>query len=143
VNTADREAFAEHHPHPGNDPWARLGHVLELFPDQGDDEIAVPATMGAYSDDERTGLTYGDLRAIANAQFARKSTVKALTVLFASASCFAGAWWLMTLVGILHHQWWRAIPTMSYTAALQVSFLLGLVALVVVVARGVIAAVRS
>jgi hypothetical protein len=69
MNDRERQDFAAHHPHPGDDPWARLGHVLELFPDQPDDEYAITATSNAYSPNERTGLTYGDLRAIANSRF--------------------------------------------------------------------------
>lgn len=69
MRNSDRRAFIERHPHPGDDPLARLGHVLELFADQPDDEWAVTATSNAYSDGERTGLTWGDLRDIANSQF--------------------------------------------------------------------------
>ena len=65
----DRKAFAERHPHPGDDPFARLGHVLDVFADQPDGEFAITATHSAYNPFERTGLTWGDLRAIANAQF--------------------------------------------------------------------------
>lgn len=75
MNTADRKEFIAHHPHPGSDPWARLGHVLALFPDQPDDEIAILATSNVYSPDERTGLTYGDLRAIANSRFTATAAV--------------------------------------------------------------------
>jgi xanthine/uracil permease len=31
-----------------------------------------------------------------------------------------GAWCLMLLIGSLHHAWWPAIPTISYTGALQI-----------------------
>ena len=38
----------------------------------------------------------------------------------------ASAWALMMFVGILHHEWWPAIPTMGYDAALLASFFLNL-----------------
>jgi hypothetical protein len=56
----------EQHPHPGADPAARLRHTLDLFGDDArDDKFVVVATSGIYGRGETTGLTWGDLRAIA------------------------------------------------------------------------------
>lgn len=41
-----------------------------------------------------------------------------------AAAVFLGAWMLMLLVGVLHHEWWSFIPTMSYKASLVISFVL-------------------
>jgi hypothetical protein len=32
-----------------------------------------------------------------------------------------GAWVLMILVGVAHHDWWSLLPTMSYKVALLIS----------------------
>jgi Na+/citrate or Na+/malate symporter len=32
----------------------------------------------------------------------------------------ASAWGLMLTVGVLHHDWWTVIPTMSYNTAILV-----------------------
>lgn len=61
--------FEAVHPHPGADPVRRLAHVLEIYADQPDDAWAVRATQGAYGPDVVTGLTFGDLRALANRTF--------------------------------------------------------------------------
>jgi hypothetical protein len=53
------------HPHPGTDPVARLRHVLDLYPNRPDDDFVFEATYNQYSAGETTGLTFGDLRAIA------------------------------------------------------------------------------
>lgn len=54
------------HPHPGNDPAARLRHTLNIYANRPDDEWVSRATIGIYSDDETTGITWGDLRALAD-----------------------------------------------------------------------------
>lgn len=54
------------HPHPGDDPVARLRHTLDMYTEVDDDRIAVQATVGIYGKGVTTGLTYGDLRAIAD-----------------------------------------------------------------------------
>jgi hypothetical protein len=41
-----------------------------------------------------------------------------------AASVFLGAWMLMLTVGVLHHEWWQFLPTMSYEASLVISFVL-------------------
>jgi hypothetical protein len=56
--------FIEDNPHPGNDPAARLRHTLDRYPEVDDDRIAVQVTTGIYPEGP-TGLTFGDLRAIA------------------------------------------------------------------------------
>jgi hypothetical protein len=58
-------AFAERHPHPGDDPVARLHHTIDMFNRRPDDDFAILATSNAYPDGGRPGLTWGDLRAIA------------------------------------------------------------------------------
>ena len=54
------------HPHPGDDPIARLRHTLNVFDGtMRDNEFVVIATSGIYREG-KTGLTWGDLRAIAD-----------------------------------------------------------------------------
>lgn len=57
--------FISQHPHPGTDPIARLRHTLDVYADRPDDDWVTRATSGIYGDGEVTGLTWGDLRAIA------------------------------------------------------------------------------
>lgn len=49
-----------------NDPVQRLGHTLEVFAAQSDDDWVTVATSGYGSvlGADRTGITWGDLRAI-------------------------------------------------------------------------------
>lgn len=56
--------FETLHPHPGTDPVARLRHTLDMYDEVADDRMAVQATSGHYGG-EATGLTFGDLRALA------------------------------------------------------------------------------
>lgn len=56
--------FAQEYPHPGDDPLARLRHTLSVFAAQPASEWAIVATSNAYPDGGKTGLTWGDLRAI-------------------------------------------------------------------------------
>jgi len=66
MNTDDSLYFAARYPHPGEDPATRLRHVLDVYDsDVDDDRFAVQATSNAYPDGKPTGLTFGDLRAIA------------------------------------------------------------------------------
>lgn len=66
MNDREKHEYAQKHPHPGTDPVARLRHTLDVFgPDVNDDEFVVRATGGIYSDGETTGLTWGDLKALA------------------------------------------------------------------------------
>lgn len=58
--------FQREFPHPGDDPKARLRHVLDLHPNRRDDDFVIEATSNQYGDGLRTGLTFGDLRAIAD-----------------------------------------------------------------------------
>lgn len=61
--------FAEQHPHPGDDPATRLRHTLDVYAAEvQEDDFAVIATIGAYSGapSDKTGLTWGDLRKLAN-----------------------------------------------------------------------------
>jgi hypothetical protein len=67
--TSEIEHFAFRFPPPVDNPWSRLGHVLDLYADQADDAMALLATQNIYPDQPRTGLTFGDLRAINNGQF--------------------------------------------------------------------------
>lgn len=47
---------------PGTTPLEHLRHTVAAFHKQPDDEMPIMATMGVYP--ERTGLTWGDLRAL-------------------------------------------------------------------------------
>jgi hypothetical protein len=42
-----------------------LAHVLAVYADEPDNRLMVEATSGIYGDGVRTGLTMGDLRALA------------------------------------------------------------------------------
>jgi len=46
-------------------PTEALAHVLKVLADEPDDALMVKATDGIYGDGVRTGLTLGDLRALA------------------------------------------------------------------------------
>ncbi len=65
-------AFADdtraQHSHPGDDPVARLRHTLDVYAKDNvpDDRYVVEATRGIYGDHEVTGLTWGDLRVLAD-----------------------------------------------------------------------------
>jgi hypothetical protein len=59
------EDTINNNPHPGSDPIARLRHTLDIYVDQPDGEWVTVATSNLYGDGEKTGLTWGDLRAIA------------------------------------------------------------------------------
>lgn len=58
------DEFRDRHPHPGDDPIARLRHTVDVFANSSSDEQIVVATAGVYGDAVTTGLTHGDLRAI-------------------------------------------------------------------------------
>lgn len=60
MNQRIRE-IAERYPDPGPDPLARLRHILDVFADERDDEMAILATSGIH-ESGRTGLSWGDLR---------------------------------------------------------------------------------
>ena len=64
--TRAQHDFEQRHPQPGDDPVARLQHTLDLFDNQPDGEFVVIATSGMYGDGVRTGLTWGDLRKLAD-----------------------------------------------------------------------------
>ncbi len=61
-----RHETAAKYPHPGDDPVKRLRHTLDVYEDKHDGEWVSRATSGIYADGETTGLTWGDLRAIAS-----------------------------------------------------------------------------
>lgn len=48
----------------------------------------------------------------------------AASLVILATALFVGAWMLMLTVGVLHHEWWSFIPTMSYKASLVISFVL-------------------
>ncbi|MDH2424829.1 hypothetical protein [Sphaerisporangium sp. TRM90804] len=54
-----------------------------------------------------------------------------LFVAVAAGGWLLSGWALMLLVGVLHHQWWPVIPTMSYGTALLASLLLTITLLLV------------
>lgn len=60
-----RAQVREQYPHPGDDPIARLRHTLDMYTEVADAHFAVQATHGIYGRGVTTGLTFGDLRAIA------------------------------------------------------------------------------
>lgn len=47
---------------PGDDPVARLRHVVAAFAEVDDQDHVITATGGLYPDQDWTGLTHGDLR---------------------------------------------------------------------------------
>jgi hypothetical protein len=54
-----------------------------------------------------------------------------------------GGWCLMLLIGSLHHAWWPAIPTISYSGALQIEAVLMLAVALGGLVKGFIAAVSD
>jgi hypothetical protein len=56
--------FIRDNPHPGDDPVARLRHTLDRYTETADTREVLIATRGLYPQGD-TGLTFGDLRAIA------------------------------------------------------------------------------
>lgn len=46
-------------------PAENLAHLLAVYADESDDRLMIQATDGIYGDGVRTGLTLGDLRALA------------------------------------------------------------------------------
>ena len=52
-------------PAPADDPLARLEHTLRAYEDTPDDEHVVTATFNVYGNKVWTGITWGDLRALA------------------------------------------------------------------------------
>lgn len=59
-----RRTIAEYGDAPAT-PAEALAHVLKVLADEPDDALVVKATDGIYGDGIRTGLTLGDLRALA------------------------------------------------------------------------------
>lgn len=51
-------------PEPGDTPLSHLRHVVAAFADDNADDMPIIATMGIYPDQDKTGLTWGDLRAL-------------------------------------------------------------------------------
>lgn len=58
-----RDAAKTYGPQPTT-PDAALAHVLCAFAQQPDDAMVITVTDSIYGDGVRTGLTFGDLRAI-------------------------------------------------------------------------------
>lgn len=58
-----RDAAKTYGPQPTT-PEAALAHVLCAFAQQPDDAMVITVTDSIYGDGLRTGLTFGDLRAI-------------------------------------------------------------------------------
>jgi hypothetical protein len=55
----------------------------------------------------------------------------------------AGAWFLMLLIGALHHSRWDAIPTISYAGALEIELVLIVGVALVSLVKGLVEAVMS
>jgi hypothetical protein len=64
MNRIRREMRDQYGPAPTT-PAEALAHVLTVLADQPDDALVVKATDGIYGDGVHTGLTLGDLRALA------------------------------------------------------------------------------
>lgn len=64
MNRIRREAIANYGDVPATAEEA-LAHVLAVYADEPDTRLMVEATNGIYGDGVRTGLTMGDLRALA------------------------------------------------------------------------------
>jgi len=45
------------------------------------------------------------------------------SIVMSAVSCLTTGWYLMLLVGILHHDWLRQLPTVSYGLALLIALL--------------------
>ncbi|WP_435643902.1 hypothetical protein ACR9VJ_26605 [Streptomyces sp. H49] len=60
-----REAMAEYGNAAPTTAEEALAHVLKVFADTPDDRLMIEATIGIYGQGVRTGLTFGDLRALA------------------------------------------------------------------------------
>lgn len=58
-----RDAAKTYGPQPTT-PADALAHVLRVFAQQPDDAMVITVTDSIYGDGIRTGLTFGDLRAI-------------------------------------------------------------------------------
>lgn len=64
MNQIRREAMEQYGDAPTNAAEA-LTHVLAVYVDESDDRLMIEATNGIYGQGVRTGLTMGDLRALA------------------------------------------------------------------------------
>jgi hypothetical protein len=62
--TRETYAFIDAHPEPST-PEEALAHVLAVYKDEDDARLMVEATRNIYGDGVATGLTMGDLRALA------------------------------------------------------------------------------
>lgn len=60
-----REAMEQYGDAPATAEEA-LAHVLKVYADEPESRLMVEATNGIYGDGVRTGLTMGDLRALAD-----------------------------------------------------------------------------
>lgn len=62
--TRETYAFMAAHPEPST-PEEALAHVIAVYKDEDDARLMVQATSNIYGDGVQTGLTMGDLRALA------------------------------------------------------------------------------
>ncbi len=62
--TRETYAFIDAHPQPTT-PEEALAHVIAVYADEDDARVMVQATHNVYDDGVTTGLTMGDLRALA------------------------------------------------------------------------------
>jgi len=60
-----RRQFIDQHGDAPATPAEALAHVLAVYADEPDGHLVLQATSGIYGDGVVTGLTMGDLRAIA------------------------------------------------------------------------------
>ncbi|WP_158712436.1 hypothetical protein [Streptomyces sp. NRRL F-5135] len=64
MDSIRREAMEQYGDAPATAEEA-LAHVLTVYADEPDNRLMIEATNGIYGDGVRTGLTMGDLRALA------------------------------------------------------------------------------
>jgi hypothetical protein len=64
MNNRELHKFVAENPQPV-DARSALAHTLRFFADEADSKLVVMATSNVYGDGVKTGLTWGDLRAIA------------------------------------------------------------------------------
>lgn len=62
--TRETYEFINNHPEPST-PEEALAHVIAVFKDTDDTRLMIEATQNIYGDGAVTGLTMGDLRALA------------------------------------------------------------------------------
>lgn len=60
------QAWVDRFPEPGQTTRQRLEHTLAVYQDSADDDYVLEATRNIYGQGVVTGLTFGDLRHLAD-----------------------------------------------------------------------------